>query len=114
MFGHGEVPELFYDENDYPVDKDHNGKVWRLTSNADHLTRSKVLYHPTVIQKKTEDILICAQARHRHDFRLITESNLTIETNKNAALKLKEMVNAVTEVSHLEEKNVRVCNFRDV
>ena len=78
MFAHGEVPELFYDDNDYPVDKDHDGNIWRLTSNADHLTRSKVLYHPTVIENKKEDILICVQARQQHQVRLITESNLTI------------------------------------
>ena len=63
MYVNGEVPESCYDENDYPVDKDHDGKIWRLRSNADHLTRSKVLYHPIVIQKKMKDILICVQAR---------------------------------------------------
>lgn len=49
MFTHGEVSEDFYKINNFPVDRDHEGNTWHLRSAADHLTRSKVLYHPTVI-----------------------------------------------------------------
>ena len=52
MFAEGEVNEYFYDENNFPVDKDYSGNKWFLKSNSDCLTRSKVSYHPTVVQKK--------------------------------------------------------------
>ena len=103
MYANGEIPESFYDDNDYPLDKDHDGNIWRLTSNADHLTRSSVLYHPLVVQKKSDDIRICVNTRHQHDIRLITESNLTIEMNKDAVLKLKEMINQVKDISSMDD-----------
>ena len=37
---------------------------------------------------------------------MITESNLTIEMNKDVVLKLREMVNQVTDVSTLDENEV--------
>ena len=52
IFSEGEVTEQFYDDNNFPLDRDHRGEVWRLKSTADHLTRYKVIYHPTVIEKK--------------------------------------------------------------
>ena len=52
MHSEGEVSEKFYDDLNFPVDQDIDGGVWKLNSSADHLTRSKVLYHPTVIAKK--------------------------------------------------------------
>ena len=52
MFSNGEVPENYFDENQYPLDKDNDGNIWRLRSDADHLTRSKVMHHPTFIAKK--------------------------------------------------------------
>ena len=33
-----------------------------MNSSADHLTRSKVLYHPTVVQKKRDEIQSCKEA----------------------------------------------------
>ena len=103
---YGEVPESFYDNNNFPVDKDHDGKVWCMTSNADHIARSKVLYHPAVIEKKKEGILLCVQERQQHEVRLITDNNLTIEVNKDTVVKIKEMVNAVADVSNLREIDI--------
>ena len=54
----GEVYEKFYDDLNFPVDQDIDGGVWKLNSSADHLTRSKVLYHPTVIAKKGRVIYV--------------------------------------------------------
>ena len=51
-FSEGEVNEKFYDDHNFPLDNDHKGQVWRLNSNTYHLTRSKVMYHSTVISKK--------------------------------------------------------------
>ena len=36
----------------FPIDKDTKGKLYPLESVADHLVRSKVLYHPNVLQEK--------------------------------------------------------------
>ena len=52
MFSEGDVCEMFYDDMGFPFDYDHNGNIWKLRSDADHLTRSKVMYHPSVIAKK--------------------------------------------------------------
>ena len=52
MFEYGEVNEGFYDNNSLPLDRDHDGVMWCLTSNTDHLTRANVLYHPSVISKE--------------------------------------------------------------
>ena len=51
IYREGEVSEKFYDEHHFPKDSDQKGKIWILNSSADHLTRSKVLYHPTVVLK---------------------------------------------------------------
>ena len=53
MFTYGELSKEFYNSNDFPLDHDHVGNIWHLKSSADHLTPSKLLYHPTVIAKKT-------------------------------------------------------------
>ena len=52
MFTDGEVNDKFYDDRNFPLDKDHKGQVWRLNSDADHLQRSKVMYHSSVTPKK--------------------------------------------------------------
>ena len=51
MYTCGEGPEPFNDDHGFPLDMDHAGKTWRLKSSADHMTRSKVLFHPSVITK---------------------------------------------------------------
>ena len=54
MYSEGEVSERFYDELGFPKDTDKKGNIWLLNSSADHLTRSKILYHPTVIKKRKD------------------------------------------------------------
>ena len=58
IFLFGEVKEVLYDTNDFPLDRKHPSVVWRLCSTANYLTRSKVLYHPAVITKKLGEIQI--------------------------------------------------------
>ena len=53
VYKSGEVTEEFYNKHKFPIDCDHDGNEWHLKSNADHLTQSKVLHHPSVIAKKT-------------------------------------------------------------
>ena len=54
MFIEGQVAEKLFDDLGFPMDADHSGIIWKLTSNVDHLTRSKVLYHPSVVEKKKD------------------------------------------------------------
>ena len=63
MYCFGEVREVFYDRNNFPVDRDNDGNMWQLNSTADHITQSKVLYHPSVISREKGDIRICLQAK---------------------------------------------------
>ena len=65
MFTYGEISEIFYDNCKFPLNKDHDGNVWHLISTADHLIRSKALYHPTVISKKQDLILVCMEAKNQ-------------------------------------------------
>ena len=37
VFSEGEVPEQFYDDKNFPLDRDHRGEVWILKSTADCL-----------------------------------------------------------------------------
>ena len=45
----GEVSESCYDDYDFPLYMDHAGKLWRLKSSADYMTRSKEL---SMLRKK--------------------------------------------------------------
>ena len=106
IFTHGEVPESWFEDNDFPLDKDHDGNVWRLCSNADHLTRSKVMYHHAVLSRKNEDIRICLHAKQSIENRLQVESNEYIELNKDCELKLTAMIALNTDVLSLSKEEV--------
>ena len=99
MFLEGEVNERFYDDNNFPLDKDHKGQVWTLNSNADHLTRSKVMYHSSVVSKKKEDIRLCLEAQISKELKEYRNANDVWERNKDCERLLKEMI---TSNSHIE------------
>ena len=88
MFHNGEVSEEYYNENNYPLDKDKGGNIWRLNSKADHLTRSKVLYHPAVIAKKNSDIRLCLEAKTSKELRAYEDAKTLYEMNKDTEVKL--------------------------
>ena len=92
MFTYGEVSEDFFNTNDFPLDSDHDGNIWHLKSTADHLTRSKVLYHPTVIAKKQEVILQCMAAKNTKAMKAMDEANDVLELNKDCENALINMV----------------------
>ena len=46
----GEILEFFYDQRGFPVDLNLNGNQYVLTSQADNMIRSRVLYHPTILR----------------------------------------------------------------
>ena len=84
MFTYGEVSEELFNANEFPLDCDHDGNIWHLKSSADHLTRSKVLYHPTVIAKKQEVILQCMAAKNTKEMKAMDEANdVLLELNKD-------------------------------
>ena len=56
MYKNGEILEPYYDEYDFPIDCDLNGNLYTLNSNANNMTRSTVLYHPTILHNKREAI----------------------------------------------------------
>ena len=87
MFHNSEVTEEYYNENNYPLDKDKHGCIWRLNSNADHLRRSKVLYHPAVIAKKNSDIRLCLEAKTSKELRAYEDAKTLYEMNKDTEVK---------------------------
>ena len=92
MFSEGEVNERFYDDHNFPLDKDHKGQVWRLNSNADNLTRSKVMYHSSVISKKKEDIRLCLEAQISKELKEYRNANDIWERNKDCERMLRDMI----------------------
>ena len=52
FYNSGEILESFYDAINYPMDMDVNNTIYTLNRNADNMTRSKVLYYPTVLSDK--------------------------------------------------------------
>ena len=83
MFEHGEVSEEFYDAHYFPMDCDTEGKIWKLNSCADHLTRSKVMYHPAVVEKKKEDIRQCLELVRVKQLKLHHDACKLLENNQD-------------------------------
>ena len=52
MYANGNIVESFYNANQFPIDEDKNGNQYVLNSEKDHLCRSKILYHPKVVNDK--------------------------------------------------------------
>ena len=48
MYTYREISEAFYDFK-LSLDTYHEGNIWNVGSTSNYLTRSKVLYYPTVI-----------------------------------------------------------------
>ena len=92
MYSEGEISEQYYDDNHFPLDKDHRGTVWRLKSNADHLTRSKVLYHPSIIAKNNEDIRLCVESQTSKEVKVYQDAKAMYEVNKDLCIKLLAIV----------------------
>lgn len=45
IFIYEKVSEQFYNIKFYPLDKDHDRKIWNLKSTDGHLIKANVLYH---------------------------------------------------------------------
>ena len=88
MMSEGDVVEEFYDDCSFPLDYDHDGNIWKLRSNDDHLTRSKVLYHPSVVAKKNEDIRLSVEAKTSKELKVYQDAKALMEVNKDIKVKL--------------------------
>ena len=109
IFAHGEVCEQFYDEKFFPLDSDHAGNIWRLNSNADHLTRSKVLYHPSVVAKKNDDIRLCVLTETSKEIKSYEDANALVEIKKDAELKLKHIIQTKLTAAGLYDEPKMLC-----
>ena len=58
MYDKGEILEEWYETHKFNIDRDANGLPYILTSNADHLCRSKVMYHDAVLGQKVKAIKV--------------------------------------------------------
>ena len=96
MHSEGEVSEQFYDDLNFPLDQDIDGGVWKLNSTADHLTRSKVLYHPTVIEKKKEELYLSK----------VTQNNKVVKAYEEAVKVFELNIDCEAEVFKMLEKNI--------
>ena len=56
MYKSGEILEQFYDQHDFPIECDLNSNLYKLNSTANNMTRSTVLYHPSILLNKRESI----------------------------------------------------------
>ena len=63
-----------------------------LNINADHLTRSKVLYHPSVVENKQEDIILCLASSISKGSTLYQDATTVFELNKDCEVKLLVMI----------------------
>ena len=106
MFLFGEVKEVFYDTNDFLIDRNHSGVLCRLCYTADHLTRSKVLYHPAVITKKLGEIQSCMDAQRVKKTKDFEYANNIIEINNHYENKIIDMVSQVINVEGLTRVDI--------
>ena len=56
MYKKGYISEEFFDHHDFPIDEDTDGYQYLLKSKADHMVRSKGLYHPNCVKEKKDSI----------------------------------------------------------
>ena len=104
IFRFGEVKEVFFNSNDLPLDRNHSGVVWRFCFTADYFTRSRIVYHSTVIAKNIAEIQIFMDARRAKETKTFEDSNDIIEMNKDCENKIIDMVIQVVDVDLPELK----------
>ena len=101
-----EVSEEFYNTNNFPLDCDKDGNTWYLKSNADHLTRSKVLHHPMVILKKKNDILSCLRTKRMKDNKLNDEAKSLLSLNRDCEKQFLSFTRTTGSVRNLDNQQI--------
>ena len=98
IYKHGEIKEEWYDLHDFRVDMDSKGEKYVLISDADHLCRSKVLYHDGIITKKSSLIedtirgMIEARDKICNSTRQLLLTNATCEERLGGIMRRKGAV----------------------
>ena len=93
MYNCGEVSE----SQVFPLDIEHAGIILRLKNSADHMSRSKALFHPSVITKKKEDIWISIQDKTSKEMKEFQESMNKFEMKKDSETKLVKAMKEASE-----------------
>ena len=52
MYANGIIVKGFYNDKQFPIDEDKKVNQYVLNSEKDHLCRSKIMYHPKVVNDK--------------------------------------------------------------
>ena len=73
---------------------------------ADHFTRSKVLYHPTVIANKQEVILTCMAAKNAKQLKVRDEANDVLEQNKDCEQAIITMVKSTKDCNNMSKIDI--------
>ena len=92
FYKNGEILEQFYDDKEFPLDFDKNGKLYRLNSNANNMTRSSVLYHPSILQNKRETIKKANDLINSDQTKALIDAEQLFVTNKECEDKLVQLV----------------------
>ena len=53
----GEIMKSYDDDKQFPIDFDLKGNLYHLNSNADNMSRSTVLYHPSILSEKKRAVI---------------------------------------------------------
>ena len=93
----GEILESFYDENDVPMDCDLNGNIYKLNCNADNMTRSKVLYHPSILRSKREAITKANDSMNDDQDQILIKAEKSLLLNKECERKLVQLIDTEGE-----------------
>ena len=102
MYDKGEILEEWYDTHKFNLDEDANGLLYILTSSADHLCRSKVMYHNAVLSQKIKaievgfEIMVKDREKQLVSGRDIISNNTACENKIKKALKLPIEENLTT------------------
>lgn len=92
MFTYSEEQEVFYKENDFPLDIDYSENIRHLQSTADNLTRSKVLHHPDVLAKKQDVVITCIATKNTKQMKIMNEAKDNLKQNKDCEQSIVNLV----------------------
>ena len=93
----GEILEYFYDEIKFPIDFDLKGSIYRLNRNANNMSRSTVLYHPSILSDKRDVIRKANNLINESLEMILQDAARLLVLNKECATKLVELVQGNAE-----------------
>ena len=87
MYKSGEILETFYDHHDFPIDSDLNGILYQLNSTANNMTRSTVLYYPSILLNKRETIKKANDTKNEDQDKLLIDAKRLLVVNEECESK---------------------------